>query len=90
MAEETSFVMGAVVGFLAATFLGIVMQKIYVARGQMGAHRRPQSVSQQTSKTPAEVVRSSRLAALTWLFWVLVLIGIAASVIFGFSYFLSS
>lgn len=86
MAEETSFLMGALVGFIAATILGMVMQRIRLERGKMGAHHRTQAVTQQTSKTPAQVVQESRSAALNWFFWMLVLIAIAVLVVGFFIY----
>jgi hypothetical protein len=65
------------VGFVLASFLGFVMGRIRVAKGKMGARRRPQTVAQQTSQTPDQVVRSSVAAALSFFLWVVALLAVA-------------
>jgi hypothetical protein len=72
------FAGGVVAGYILATVVGFVLGKIRAAKGKMGASGRKQSVKQDTDKTPIEVVRSSRAAIFTWLFWLLAFVGLVA------------
>ena len=74
MGQDLTFLSGMLVGFLVATAFGVVMGRIRVARGKMGARGRPQTVLQKTAQTPDEVVRSSVAATFSWLLWIVILI----------------
>jgi hypothetical protein len=52
--------------------------KTRAARKKAGARHQPQSVSQKTSKTPAQVVRDSIRSFFSWLLWLLFVVGFLA------------
>ena len=73
MAELSEFYRGFLFGFFAAGVLGYTAQQIRLARKIMGAPDRPQTVTLKTEKTPRQVVREGQAAAVSFLFWLIML-----------------
>jgi len=74
---------GFVAGILAAGVFGFVLQQLRFHRKRMDAFERPQVVivTTKTEQTPEEVIRSSRVARLNYVFWAVVLTAMLLAVL---------
>lgn len=73
---ENIFYCGAAYGFLVAGILGIIFSNIRQARTRLGAQNRPLDTfpdSIQPNITPARIVRNSRMAIFSCIFWTVLL-----------------
>lgn len=88
--EDGTFCAGALLGFIMAGIIGLILDRIREARGRAGAQERtldrfPAAV--QPTLTPAGIVRASWEARWAVVAWTLVLIIVVALSFLGAYYF---
>ena len=65
-------------GFVVAGIFGFVLQKLRAAQKKVGSYKKPQSVTQETDKTPLQIVKGSIAAFLGCVLWAVLLAALLA------------